>query len=276
MVDQDHQMLTINQSSELRKKEINTDYCSSRPPSVLLLISILMILSSASANPVPTDVTIQVKELSFSEMLLNPCALDNASQLHLNLSEAERESTRRTLIRELKGKVLLLNDSAGTILKTNVIHDCSTLKLPLVAIVPTAEGISNNPPSDVLRMFYTSLLNHTAHVYFLSEQLERYAGETCNSEGLPESARTLAQNLRQLMCVLRLSILTLKDQTDKEDDSYFMDSTSQILNELVMDQPMCSRRSVRDCQTIYSTVTLLTEMTSYLQSNSYFNDEEPA
>ncbi|GFY42132.1 uncharacterized protein TNIN_781 [Trichonephila inaurata madagascariensis] len=164
------------------------DYSSSRLPS-LLLILILMILSSASANPVSTDAPIQVKELSFSEMLLNPCALNNASQLHVNLSEKERETTRRAMVKELKGKVLLLNESARTILEQNVIDDCSTLQLPLYGIVPTAEGLSNSTPAEVLRMFYTSLLNHTAHVYFLSAQLERYAGEMCNSEGLPENAR---------------------------------------------------------------------------------------
>ncbi|GFQ95953.1 uncharacterized protein TNCT_383171 [Trichonephila clavata] len=153
MVDQDHQMLTINQISELRKK-INTDYRSSRLPS-LLLIFILMILSSASANPVSTDAPIQVKALSFSEMLLNPCALNNASQLHVNLSERERETTRRAMVKELKGKVLLLNESARTILEQNVIDDCSTLQLPLYGIVPTAEYFRTVP---LLKCFECSTL----------------------------------------------------------------------------------------------------------------------
>lgn len=125
--------------------------------------------------------------------------------------------------------------------------------------------LQDSSPLDVLRLFYTSLLNHTAHVYFISEQIERHSqDETCNSPGFSNNAKSLASEMRGLMCALRLCTLTLEKESD-EDDS-FKDSTDQILNEELTDQPLCSRRSVRDCQTVGSTVTLLRELSSYLQN----------
>ncbi|GIX93460.1 hypothetical protein CDAR_408911 [Caerostris darwini] len=273
MVEQDSQMYTSNETSKHRKKEVKL---TDSPIPYLIIIAVLM--STASANPMPADDIMRVKELSFAEKLQNPCALADATRLQReSLSAEERLSMRKTMIKELKAKVILLNESAATILRTNVIHDCSSLKLPLVAIVPIAEDLLNRDPVDVFRMYYTSVLNHTAHVYFIPEQHEKYAAEACSSDGLPLSAKTLGSNMRELLCILRLCIMSMKSQDDDDDsNSYFTDSISQILNELLMDQPLCSRRSVRDCQTVYSTVTLMTEMATYLQSKVIIDDEEPA
>lgn len=78
--------------------------------------------------------------------------------------------------------------------------------------------------------------------------------------------------MRELMCVLRLSTLTLQQPND--DTDFFEDPTEQILNEELTDQPLCSRRSVRDCQTISSTVTLLSELSRYLQNAVLISDED--
>ncbi|GIY74170.1 hypothetical protein CEXT_190821 [Caerostris extrusa] len=226
------------------------ELCVDSPIPYLIIIAVLM--STASANPMPADDIMRVKELSFAEKLQNPCALADATRLQReSLSAEERLSMRKTMIKELKAKVILLNESAATILRTNVIHDCSSLKLPLVAIVPIAEDLLNRDPVDVFRMYYTSVLNHTAHVYFIPEQHEKYADEACSSDGLPLSAKTLGSNMRELLCILRLCIMSMKSQDDDDDsNSYFTDSISQILNELLMDQPfvlqeICQRLS--DC-----------------------------
>ncbi|XP_015914695.1 uncharacterized protein [Parasteatoda tepidariorum] len=236
-----------------------------------------VIVRPVSANPLPADDILRVAEYSFAEKLQNPCALIETSRLQFPESEQERRSTKRTVVKELKAKAILLKETAQTILRTNVLPDCSTLELPLVALVPSAESILNTDPIEVLRMFYTSLLNHTAHVYFICEQLQKHpSDESCNTADLLVSAKSLSAHMRELMCILRFSLIAIPEEVDEENDSYLSDSTSQILNEMLMDQPLCSRRSVRDCQTMTSTVKLLTELTTYLQGTELLKDEDPA
>ncbi|XP_035216075.1 uncharacterized protein LOC118189565 isoform X2 [Stegodyphus dumicola] len=237
-----------------------------------------MLFHSVSATPLPTEGTLRVSELPFSEKLQNPCALVDATRLQGSTlareSEQDRLATRRTVVKELKAKAILLRGSAETILRTNVLQDCSSLELPSVAIIPTADEISSSETKEVLLAFYTSLLNHTAHVYFMSDQMQQHSSdETCNSADLATSAKSLASHMRELMCVLRLCTLALQDEPDEDDDFHFEESTSQILNEQLIDQPLCSRRSVRDCQTVGSTVTLLREFSSYLQKTRLMPDE---
>lgn len=126
----------------------------------------------------------------------------------------------------------------------------------------------------MLRDFYASLLNHTAHVYFISEQLSRYSGQTCYGDAsLLRAADSLSANMLELMCVLRFCMLTLPEDEGQYGDDVFRDLTTQMLGEPLMDLPVCARRQLRDCTTVYSTVTLLTEMTSYLRDRVLVENE---
>ncbi|KAF8773749.1 uncharacterized protein LOC129985279 [Argiope bruennichi] len=274
MVEQNLQAYTSNHTLEHRKTEIKIiGSCCIIFSYVPFFIAILMLLNPASANPLPSDNTVRVKETSFAEKLQNPCALADASRLQReSLSPEERLNTKGMLIKELKARVMLLNESATTILRTNVLHDCSSLKLPPVTEVPNMEELATGNVEEMNRIVHISMLNLTAHICFTVTQLEKYIGETCNSDGLLASAKTLATNMRELLCIHRLYMLTLKEGSDSGDESEFSELYSQVLNEPLMDQPLCSRRSVRDCQTMTNAVMMLNEMAKFYTSRS----EEPA
>ncbi|KAG8190410.1 hypothetical protein JTE90_022052 [Oedothorax gibbosus] len=264
MVEQDCRSHTTYRICERHKKD--TKFTDAPWPQVLSLL--LMVIASSTANPLPAEEVgmLQVRELQFSKQLENPCRLSSsgAATALRNTSDQERREMRCSLLRELKGRVSLLNNTAATILRNYTLKDCSILPQPLVARIPFADDVLNDKPLDVLREFYASLLNHTAHVYFISEQLSRYSGQSCYNDSLHRAANSLSSNMLELMCILRFSMLTLHEEDVLQDD-IFNDLTTQLLNEPLMDLPVCARRQWRDCTTVYSTVTLLSEMTSYLR-----------
>lgn len=129
----------------------------------------------------------------------------------------------------------------------------------------------NSRPLEVLRSFYTSLLNHTAHVFFISEQIQVYSDSNCPEPGLYNNAKSLGSEMQSFMCSLLYTTRTL--QCDSDEDDTFDVSTEQILNEEFSDHSVCSRREFRDCQTIRSTVDLLRELNNYLQNTVLDNSD---
>ncbi|XP_054714567.1 uncharacterized protein LOC129224175 [Uloborus diversus] len=229
------------------------------------------VLTPAEATPIPAHTAQRVEEMEFSEKLRNPCSLVDASQLDTSSittgSEQQQRDQRQMILDELKAKAVLLKDTAGTILRRNVLQDCNTLELPTVAVIPSEEDLNNKEPVEILPLFYTSLLNHTAHMYFISDSLQQHASDgSCNNPELVTSAKSLATNMRALMCLLRFfsAVLEATESAAPTTDLY-AESTQQILDEELVDQPVCSLRLVRDCQTVGSSETLLRRLSDYLE-----------
>lgn len=221
-----------------------------------------------------TNATLEITEAPFPEKLRNPCSLNNPSSLQSgSLSQEEIPSSKRNaVVSRLKLQTLKSKNSSEYI-KTIIHEDCSNHEMPSVFDIPSANEISNKHSYEVLRLFYPSLLHHTARIYFILEQLRSYSSDsTCHNEGLSTSAKSLASDMRQLICDLRVSTLVLEQKSDKKDP--FNDATDLILNEQFEDQPICSKRLLRDCQTIRSTETLLEQLSNYLQNNVIIDASE--
>ncbi|CAL1268094.1 unnamed protein product [Larinioides sclopetarius] len=275
MVEQNHQTYTSSQTLEHRKKEIKViEFCCSRFSYVPFFVVTLMFLTRASANPLQSDDTVRVKETSFAEMLMNPCGIASGSRFQAqSISTTNRLREKKRLIKELDTKTKLLNASATSIYTTNVFDDCSTLPIPEVTPVPNMEELARSDLEEMNRVVHVSMLNVTAHVCFTVSQLEKYIGETCRRDHdvLLEKAKDLANKMRELLCIHRMYMVTLNE--DGDDDSLFSDSYSQVLDEPLMDQPMCSRRLLRDCQTMNRAVMLLNEISKF---NFTSTTDEPA
>ena len=117
----------------------------------------------------------------------------------------------------------------------------------------------NGSPLEGLRSFYIPLLNHTAYVFFISEQTKVYSHDhTCTNPGLYENSKSLATEMQTVMCAFRYCMANLAD--DDEEEDMVETSTNQILSEELSDHSECSKRAFRDCQTIRSTVEYLREL----------------
>ncbi|GBO00764.1 hypothetical protein AVEN_44286-1 [Araneus ventricosus] len=135
------------------------------------------------------------------------------------------------------------------------------------------EELANSDLEEMNRIVHVSMLNVTAHICFTVQQLEKYIGDTCRRDHdvLLEKAKDLTNKMRELLCIHRMYMVTLNE--DGDDDSMFSDSFSQVLNQPLMDQPICSRRLLRDCQTMNRAVMLLNEIAKF---NFTSTADEPA
>lgn len=230
------------------------------------LRGLLFLIHLTLANPVSQSQTegtsgtetFKVSDLEFKDKLENPCAF-----LESNYSFAAGEDLQ-IVLSDLSYRNSLVQQAAQELLNTSVLKDCTTLEMPSVAVIPTLNDVKDIGTVEALREFYTSLINHTAHTYFLLEQLDRHSSDAdCASTknfDFAKKARTLASHMRQLMCSIRVGSGALGSS------SGFDGSTTQILEEELVNQPLCSRRTVRDCQTAISTNSLVETFSAYIRS----------
>lgn len=114
---------------------------------------------------------------------------------------------------------------------------------------------------EVVRLFYTSLVNHTAYVFFISEQIEEYS-TPCLWDTTLNDAVYLADRMRKLMCLFRNFAIGLPTSTN---DS-LKDAHKQIFNkELPLAEiSSCSRKISYACSVLRSSLRIITELGSYL------------
>lgn len=119
----------------------------------------------------------------------------------------------------------------------------------------------NNTTVEVVRLFYTSLVNHTAYVFFISEQIHKYS-RRCSWDIALNRARSLASKLQVLMCSFRNSAIALPGGTN----DLLKDAHKQIFNEELTDISICSREIFNVCLTLQNSLKILTELLSYLRT----------
>lgn len=112
---------------------------------------------------------------------------------------------------------------------------------------------------EVVRLFYTSLVNHTAYVFFISEQIEEYSTR-CLWDSTLNGAEDLAYRMQKLMCYFRNFAIGLPTSTN---DS-LKDAHKQIFNKELTDTSSCSRKILYACRVLQNSLRIITELGSYL------------
>lgn len=119
----------------------------------------------------------------------------------------------------------------------------------------------NDTTVEAIRLFYTSLVNRTAYVFFISEQIENLTSY-CSLDTALNEAEKLASQMQAVMCSFRKLAIALQGSAN---DS-MKDAHKQIFNEEFIDISMCSRLIFNTCFILQNSQKLLTELLSYLRT----------
>ncbi|KAH7982194.1 hypothetical protein HPB52_003386 [Rhipicephalus sanguineus] len=115
--------------------------------------------------------------------------------------------------------------------------------------------------AQALSSLYGFLVSHAAYAFFVSEQAEKYANSSCaspNEHTLAENSRTLAAQLRDLLCTIKLTASVHGGNVE------FGASEERVASLRVCDESTCSRRLLRDCQVVASVANVLRTLQRYL------------
>lgn len=121
-------------------------------------------------------------------------------------------------------------------------------------------SFQNNFTVEVIHLFYTSLVNNTADVFFLSEQIEKEWTDKCQLDSIFNEVKNLISQMKAAMCFFRQLAVTL---TGRDDDS-MIDAHKQVFNDELVDLADCSRLVYKTCRTLQSVLKNLIELKSYL------------
>lgn len=143
--------------------------------------------------------------------------------------------------------------------RLNLPESCSTLQDVMEA--PDQVTLQSLSQAQALSSLYGFLVSHAAYAFFVSEQAEKYANSSCaspNEHTLAENSRTLAAQLRDLLCTIKLTASVHGGNVQ------FSASEERVASLRVCDESTCSRRLLRDCQVVASVANVLRTLQRYL------------
>ncbi|KAK8768940.1 hypothetical protein V5799_014595 [Amblyomma americanum] len=160
---------------------------------------------------------------------------------------------------EGSGLTLQALHARGSVARYNLPESCSSLQDVMEA--PDQDTLQSLSQAQALTNLYGFLVSHAAYAFFVSEQAEKYANSSCaipNEHSLAENSRTLAAQLRDLLCTIKLTASVHGGNVE------FSASEERVAALRVCDESTCSRRLLRDCQVVASVTNVLHTLQRYL------------
>lgn len=236
-------------------------------PPVILIGGLVLLLVSKSVTSMPMRSSGEFKRVSdtvFFSDLLSPCSDDLPP---ISSTAPPSASFAVDYIRILRERTSACIDHATSLLSTNLPQNCSMHHA--IMEVPQQDTLQAMTQAEALSTLYRFLLTHTAYAHFIHEQVLDYENTSCqsgrpNEDTLRENSKTLAAQLRDLLCTIKLTSAVHGGNVQ------FRQAEEDVAGLNVYDEDTCSRRVLRDCQVVASIINILRTFHTYLQ-----NEEAP-
>ncbi|XP_037574894.1 uncharacterized protein LOC119457356 [Dermacentor silvarum] len=231
------------------------------PPVLLRAVigGLVLLVVSESVTSMPTKSTPEWRRISdeayFSD-LLYPCS-DDLPQVQP--AGPPTDTFAIEYVKILGERTTACLGHASKLLAVNLPESCSTLQDVMEA--PDQVTLQSLSQAQALSSLYGFLVSHAAYAFFVSEQAEKYANSSCaspNEHTLAENSRTLAAQLRDLLCTIKLTASVHGGNVQ------FSASEERVASLRVCDESTCSRRLLRDCQVVASVANVLRTLQRYL------------
>ncbi|XP_077520297.1 uncharacterized protein LOC144130163 [Amblyomma americanum] len=224
------------------------------PP--LLLGGLVLLVMSESVASMPAAEWRRISDEAYFSDLLYPCS-DDLPQVQP--AGPPTDTFAIEYVKILGERTTACLGHATKLLAVNLPESCSSLQDVMEA--PDQDTLQSLSQAQALTNLYGFLVSHAAYAFFVSEQAEKYANSSCaipNEHSLAENSRTLAAQLRDLLCTIKLTASVHGGNVE------FSASEERVAALRVCDESTCSRRLLRDCQVVASVTNVLHTLQRYL------------
>lgn len=216
--------------------------------------------AATTSIPAPTDR--RIKNFEWKSDLERPCPLSPASTSHRpDMNEAKRKMVYQH-IGQSSSSLLQL---AQQMLDQDLIPYCDHLPIDPVNSNPKIQELEAMNTTDAVQAMYASILRCMAYASFILDQQEIYADTQCTNNTVTSKNKwtELKNRMKFLACTFHELTPNDADRTN-----YFDDVTQNVLDEILSDQSICSRRLNRNCQMLKSMIHVLGVVNTYSSSQA--------